>query len=102
MIESAKKLPLALQNQARRNFVGHKVVWHLALLSFSEESGGSVRITMEPRDGKMAWVVCKVKLTDYPEVRTAMEKQTLWVRGIISGFSELYAITLSETTLHFD
>jgi len=83
LISEIDKLPLAQQEQARRNYIGLKVEWQATLYSVTSKEGNIARLMMLDR-GNYPWIHCEVDVSNYPELKIAREGHGLWVAGEIA------------------
>lgn len=103
IVSEIDMLPEYRKEIAVRSYDGLKIKWRLALQSLTIDRD-IVSLGLVPiQSSKFLPVLCKVKLSEYPEIKLLRKNDELWVFGTISKVHRpLYGIILSDCLLEFD
>ncbi len=78
------QLPLIQRHEARNKYAGLRVKWRGAIRNLYLEDDELVALTIRVDDhDTFTYVQCKVKISEYPEVKIAKDGHGIWVYGEI-------------------
>jgi hypothetical protein len=78
------QLPLIQRHEARNKYAGVKVKWRGTIQNLYLDGNNLVALMIRVDDhGTFTYVRCKVKISEYPEVKIAKDGHGIWVYGEI-------------------
>ena len=92
--------PLLAREEVGRRFEGLRVRWELELRSAFPTNDGSVGLKLDTGGFSGDFAECKVRLVDYPELKSMKRKAPIIVYGRISE-AKPYGVTLEDVRLEF-
>ena len=94
------RYPVAMKENARANYVGLRIRWRLALYNITTDAE-STWLFMHEKGYILPGISAPIDCGVYPEVRTMMSDQELWVTGTIAYIDGL-GIMLTNCHFEFD
>jgi hypothetical protein len=102
---SIQKVPLYLRESVSRSYVGIKVRWQASIFNIfvAHEDEINVALTVPGENGIVGGptVIVKVKLSEYPILKTVHGGEALEVLGTINHVQENFMVFLKDVTLIF-
>ena len=101
IVNAIDKLPPLLRESAEENYLGLKVKWRTRLRTIYPPEENVVKVMLDTGEMGIALILCRVDITQYPELKIAKTKQKLWIAGEITNI-EFNRIYLSNCIVNID
>lgn len=102
IVAEVRNLKPALRNDARQNYIGLSVNWHVTIYSIDLTKDDDCRLSMYPMPPSAPPVITAcIDLKKNPGVRVADANQPAWVSGKIASVDDI-SITLSDVSIRLE